>query len=319
VSVFKKIFALILLLNFNAYADDLPTAHARDLLILSQWFEGEFDNEEQVWFQSDDRSNTPLNLRKTRLHVSNLKISIPLLGENIFLIKEYLENNPDNVLSKSIATIFIDENINQIVMKKARFNPLEPDDLIILNFKSFQNKNVCEIHWKVIASQFHGLVINDSCQHEEKRFLKNYFKKIIISEDKLWIYKRPPNKSDKGVIPIKLRKSKVFLCEASIISSKHNYKLIENKRVLSQGGEVWFNHPENSKKFGIRIRDKEYPFYNIRPDFIFLAIREYGKDFSIGYSIHDVNSRRIGINLGWISAHCHREGYNFREAFPSKF
>ena len=56
-SVFKKIFALILLLNFNAYADDLPTAHARDLLILSQWFEGEFDNEEQVWFQSDDRSN----------------------------------------------------------------------------------------------------------------------------------------------------------------------------------------------------------------------------------------------------------------------
>ena len=55
-----RILAIALLcapLAAGAAPEDDPLA--RDLLVLTGWFEGEFDNEEQRWFQADPRSGTP--------------------------------------------------------------------------------------------------------------------------------------------------------------------------------------------------------------------------------------------------------------------
>ena len=37
----------------TAFAATESNPHARDLKLLAQWFAGQFDNEEQIWFERD--------------------------------------------------------------------------------------------------------------------------------------------------------------------------------------------------------------------------------------------------------------------------
>jgi hypothetical protein len=69
----------------------------------------------------------------------------------------------------------------------------------------------------------------------------------------------------------------------------------------------------DGKEFEILMREKEYPFYDSRPDFIYFSLREKGEERSIGFSINDPNSRVVGVRAESIGAFCNRKGYSFRE------
>ena len=85
-----RIFAAVLLLiSSAAQAATEADPLARDLLVLTDWFEGEFDNEEQRWFQADPRSNTPEDERHVRVHATHQRIEAPEFGEHVFYVEEY--------------------------------------------------------------------------------------------------------------------------------------------------------------------------------------------------------------------------------------
>jgi hypothetical protein len=285
--------------------------HSRDLKILVGWFEGEFDNEEQIWFQSDKRSAIPLRERHYRLHTVNKRVLIPELGNYVFLVKKYKDNNPKNIQDEFIVNFMIDKNLDKILMQKRYIK--DNSKIKDISHNDLYNDKVCEFYWEAVADQYMSSMINDMCFSNKKNKSKFFNHKIIISKEKLWMYKYPFANKKLNSIPFKLRRVKYFFCEVYIQTNKGNIRIFENKKISSQGGEIWFEDPNSLKKYGLRIRDKEYPYYEIRPDFLFFSIREPNKKLSLGYSIHDINSRRLGINLNWISAHCHRDGYNFRE------
>jgi len=67
----------------TATSDEQADPFARDLKILTDWFEGEFDNEEQLWFENDPRSNTPEEERHIRLHTVHTRLDLPTFGEHV--------------------------------------------------------------------------------------------------------------------------------------------------------------------------------------------------------------------------------------------
>ena len=79
---------------------------ARDLLVLTDWFEGEFDNEEQRWFQADPRSNTPEDERHVRVHATHKRIEAPEFGEHVFYVEEYTNNDPEKGLPPAPGDLF---------------------------------------------------------------------------------------------------------------------------------------------------------------------------------------------------------------------
>ncbi len=58
-------------------------------------------------------------------------------------------------------------------------------------------------------------------------------------------------------------------------------------------------------------REKEYPFYYTRPDFIYYFLRHAGEMRSLTYGVADPESRTLGIYAGDFGTFCHREGNVF--------
>ena len=64
-------------------------------------------------------------------------------------------------------------------------------------------------------------------------------------------------------------------------------------------------------------RDKEYPYYSSRPDFIYFSICRKGEQASVVFTVNDPESRSLGVNTGELLAYCYRDGYGFREALEA--
>ncbi len=63
----RCVLGLTLILAANgATADDNTNRFARDIKILTHWFEGEFDNEKQRWFEADPRAGIGEQERQKR-------------------------------------------------------------------------------------------------------------------------------------------------------------------------------------------------------------------------------------------------------------
>ena len=54
-------------------------------------------------------------------------------------------------------------------------------------------------------------------------------------------------------------------------------------------------------------------FYSECPDYLWLSFRKQGQTYQVGYGLADVDVRRVGFGLGWVTGYCHLQGYGFRE------
>lgn len=85
--------------------------------------------------------------------------------------------------------------------------------------------------------------------------------------------------------------------------------------------QVWFEadvrRDRDDAEFTILMRNKEYPYYATRPDFIYFSIRRKGESRSVVFTVNDPLSRRLGVNFDGILAHCYLDGYDFRESYEN--
>jgi hypothetical protein len=113
--------------------------------------------------------------------------------------------------------------------------------------------------------------------------------------------------------PTRMRRADPFVCEVNLRLDDGSTQRIDNIRLHSQGGTQTLVREDTGEEYVIRLRDKEYPFYDTRPDFLFLAIRKAGEQRSLAYTISDPDARQLGVSFGGVLAHCYRKGYTFRE------
>ena len=178
----------------------------------------------------------------------------------------------------------------------------------------------CDVVWHRVGDQFEGAMLPKACQFGEGKDRRYSVHNLILSETKYWREDRSFRLRDNKLFagfptdePHKFNRAKIFMCEVTFREKRgQDEQKVENLKLHSQGGQVWATRADG-KEVGLRLRDKEYPYYNEHPDFLFFAVREKTSEASLAYSVHDVNSRRLGIDIGWMGAHCIRDGYAFRE------
>jgi hypothetical protein len=307
--------------------------NARDLVLIGQWFAGEFDNEEQQWFENDPRSQTPADRKHERIHTIHKRLDVPTLGTVVFYVEEYRDNDPAKIIRQRLVTFASNAPQRNIRMqqgflkdaKAAQGAHLDPNKLATLKAGDISFLPGCDVTWRRVGDQFEGSMAAKTCQFGEGKDRRYSAHNLVLSATKYWREDRSFRLSDDTLFlgyptdePHKFNRAKIFICEVTFRGEKRseNEQKIEGLRLHSQGGQVWATRADG-KEIGLRLRDKEYPYYDVRPDFLFFALREKNKEASLAYSIHDVTSRRLGLDLGWMGSHCVREGYEFQEPLAS--
>ena len=311
-----------------AAQEELPMdPNARDILILTDWFEGEFDNEEQRWFYA--RSGGEGEPPHRRIHAIHKRVDLPQIGEHVFHIQHYLDNDPSNVMRQRIGIFISEPEENAIRMRqgfykdndRSRDAHLDPSKLDGLTMDDIFFVEGCDVFWVREADQYVANMRPKACAFGEGDLYRYSVHRWTLSATKLWLVDSSFLMSDDTLHvglpvdqPFRMRRAKIFECEVTFRNDDGSVaRTIRDIRLHSQGGLVWFDPDENGNVYGVRMRDKEYPFYSERPDFLLFSLQKQGQARMAGYALTDVDARRVGFNLGWALGHCHREGYEFRE------
>ena len=325
----RSFLAALLLVFPTAQAAPEADPLARDLLVLTDWFEGEFDNEEQRWFQADPRSDTPEDERHVRVHATHKRIGAPDFGEHVFYVEEYTENNPGNVYRQRLVIFSSAPEAGGIRMRQGFFheperflgaqrNPgvfddLRPSDAFFLD--------ECDVYWKRVAGQFEGGMRPKACVLGEGELRRYAVHNLYLSETQYWRVDSTFLVSDDSLHigmpadePFELRRVKRFTCGITFDPRGPSPQEITDLSLHSQGGSADVTRERDGQEFTLLMRDKEYPYYSTRPDFIYFSIRRKGELASVVFTVNDPNSRSLGVNTGELLAYCHRDGYEFRES-----
>lgn len=318
--------ALVVLLQNSIAAPGLPDdPSTRDLQRLVAWFGGEFDNQEQIWFETEGRAATPAAERHQRVHATHRRVSLPAFGNAVFYVEEYIDDDPQKVSRQRLVT-FESARQSGVRMKllffkdpdKVRGAQFDPVRLTNLKPEDVTELKGCEVYWVPEADQYVGGVKSRACIFGEAGERRYSQYNLVISATKYWridrTYLLDSDQLYKGNatnVPSKLVKAKIFSCDVNFYGGNYlaganpNDQAIKNQIIHSQGGTITVHRRSDDADYTLRLRDKEYPYYEHNPDFMFLSVRK-GKESFIAYSLHDPNATLLGFNLGWMSVFCER-------------
>ena len=318
----------------DAHAADSYDPFARDIKILTHWFEGEFDNSEQLWFERFDAAQVPEDERAERVHTTHIRLDMPEVGDHVFYVEEYIKNNPEKIIRQRFVIFASDADENAIRMKQGfikegkRFHGLK--NLEDLKFEDVTFLDICDVFWRRRAGQFEGKMKPKICifgEGDKKRYsvhdltlsANKYLRTdstYLVSDDSFYKGTLPGRPSD-------MRKANRFTCDVtfrpndrtlSVAEFKAQTQEVKGLSIHSEGGEFQVTRKSDGKIFTYLMREKQYPFYEDRPEFIYFSIKEEGAKRSSVYTVNDLDSRRLGGQFGGIGFHCHRDGYSFQES-----
>lgn len=328
-SKMKSLFVgalMALVASASVHAETGGQDTALDLELLTRWFEGEFDNSDQLWFEADPRSSTPEEARHQRLHTIHMRIDLPEFGERVFYVEEYGDNDPANVFRQRIVIFSPSDRVRTIRMRQGFFKDtqkvlggknlegLTQDDVFFLD--------ECDVFWKRDAGQFVGKMDPKACVFGEGETRRYSVHNMSLSQNRYWrvdstfLVSDDSRHSGEPVdSPFEMKRAVRYECEISFRDEGHPPQKITGLSLHSEGGTAIVKRDSDGQEFELLLRAKEYPFFDHQPDFLYFSVRKKGENRSVSFAVSDLHSRRVGFNNGNIVPHCARVGYTFRESW----
>ncbi|MEO0996683.1 MAG: chromophore lyase CpcT/CpeT [Pseudomonadota bacterium] len=313
-----------------AAADDKADPYARDLKVLASWFEGEFDNEEQRWFEADPRSATPESERVLRLHTVHRRVSLPDFGEHVFYVEEYRDNDPAEIIRQRLVLFSAGDDGRGIRMQQGFFRSPEavrgaheePSRLDGLSADDVTFLPQCDVYWQRRAGQFEGSMAPKACvfgDGDERRYSVH---DLTLAEDKYWRVDATFLVADDTLFrgypadrPLQMNRARPYRCDVYFYAPDAAPQVVSDLPMHDQGGTVRAERRSDGATFEVLMRNKEYPYYDTRPDFIYFSLRRAGEQRSLAFSVNDPLSRQLGVRTPEVGAFCHRLGYAFLEPY----
>lgn len=325
--VLKWFWLLTLLCGGILSAAELESTdpYSRDVVMLTSWFGGEWDNDEQLWFESGRRANWPKERRHQRVHTLHRRADLPWLGKHVFYIEEYVDNDPAKVIRQRLVTFASDQQAGGVRSEIHFFRKPEqwlgayasPGKLSTLKREDIYTQKGCHVLWKQEGEQYRGVIAQRECVLGEGAQQRWAQFEALLGKDKYWRVDRTLRLSDNSLHtghidedPFRLRRAARFNCDVNFLvdylkgpdpADQHEVGL----SIHAQGGEIRVVRKSTGVPYVLRLRQREYAYYTTDSDFMYLNFREEGKPFS-AYSLHDPDARFLGMNLNWMSVACRR-------------
>lgn len=315
---------------FAVPAVDDGDPNVRDLGLLAKWFEGEYDNDEQLWVEARSDWWGKPDEKHGRVHAIHKRIKADSIGKYVFYIEEYLDDDPSKVGRQRIVSFeSLGEKTPGIIMKlyflKDAANYLISSDtheamLKNITIASLFGLDGCDVIFQRKGQQFEGSMVDKACQFGQGDELRYSVHNMVVSENEYWrvdrtflvkddsFWKGHPNAE-----PHKMRKVKFYTCDVSFYEKAYYLPSEKDKsykglRVHDQGGTAYVINPVDNKTYFIQLRNKEYPFYALEDsDFFFLRFKEKEAKASTALAFAEPKAKKIGFQINWVSATCECE------------
>jgi hypothetical protein len=181
-------------------------------------------------------------------------------------------------------------------------------------------KSNCDVFWNRVGEQYEGAIRGKDCVFGEGEKRRYSVHKMILSANKYWRVDASHLVSDDSLhvgdpvdSPTRMRRADLFQCESSMRVGAE-LQTMDKFTIHNQGGTASFTRKTDGKVIDVLLRKKEYPYYNVRPHFLYFSVREAGAKRSMVYTVSDIDSRMLGLNIGGMGVHCYRQGYDFNQA-----
>lgn len=319
-SLFGFCFFLISIINLKAQSDP----NARDLIKLTQWFEGEFDNDSQIWFENRYGWKGDPAERHNQMHATHFRINAPTIGEHVFYVEEFIDKDTSNISRQRIVAFSSLQPAVGIKMviyfikdaKKFIRAYQHPEILANITQEDLFGLEGCDVIFQRQGEQYHGSMEAKACQFGEGELRRYSVHDMIISEHQYWRVDRTflvkNNQFHKGhptEEPHKMRKANYYSCDVSFHEKAYYIpsdkdKKYKNHLIHDQGGMQWFENPIDGNSYGVQLREKEYPFYKDGSDFFMLRFIEKGQKASTVIVTTGPNPKSLSFQIGWASANC---------------
>lgn len=316
-SVLTKIslITFICLLSANVFAKS--GSLEADLKVMMKWFEGRFDNYQQVYAEKQSKAQYP----HEHIHSIFHKVDIPAIKGETFFVQQYMDGNPSKIYRQRLYSFTPNEKENAIQLtiysfkEQTKYTDSHKDDSKIkgLTMADLTTLPGCEVYWRLKGDKFEGSMKKNGCRVKSRRSGKT----IIISDDlfltknEIWIRDQAVDEEGnyvfghKGNVHHKLKKVRWFKGWSAIVKD-------DNPKIAMQD----FSRDEYNGKRDIIIHDQgqivkisdKYSIqlaalkYSPTLEVLTLKVIDNATGKTISYSWTNPDAKRIGINLRWIQA-----------------
>ncbi len=321
------IIGLIHLICVGSLISQKLDPYARDLVQIIEFYTGVFDNDSQIWFENRRGYPGTEEDKHQRLHAIHTRIHIPSIGDNVFYVEEYIDNDPENIIRQRIVNFKSDIEAGGIVMqvyflknpKELRHAYLDIAKLEALSLDDMFGLDGCDVIFKREGDQFFGQMGSKTCQFGKEDKKRYSVHNIHLSASKYWrtdqtylvatdqIYSGHKNSE-----PHKMRKANFYNCDISFTEKGYydpsgNDKKYSDLNVHTQGGSVTVHNPIQDKMYTLQLREKEYPYYATGSDFFMMRFIEKDAKRSEVIITAEPGVEKISFSLGWSSAACYKQ------------
>lgn len=315
----KYLLFILLFVNTSLFAQSNTNSLYDDLALMMQWFEGEFNNFQQVWKEKED--SIAQELRHEHIHSIFAKVDMPKIGKNTFFVKQYMDGDTNNIYRQRVYNFHVNEEEKAIQLdiysfktpadeKKYRQADKKPTLLTNLSSEDFRNLPGCAVYWKKQDDHFIGFMKEKACHFTSRRSGKEIYitDSLMLSQDDIWIrdeaYDAEGNYvfGNKAGIHHKLKRCRYFKGWIAVEKEpkSNEYYLMRNIRLHDQGHKIQLiDKSGEATKYFVELSEV---IYRSGIDVLKLAVYEEGKKKSLCYVWTNVEAKRIGINMRTITA-----------------
>jgi CpeT/CpcT family (DUF1001) len=292
-----------------------------DMKLMLQWFEGEFDNFQQVYKEKEEKA---ANVHE-HIHSIFKPVSLPLLGRNVFYVLQYMDGDSTKIYRQRLYSFSENKTENAIQLDIYSFNTdslyyyahLQPAKLSGLTISQLSKTDGCEVFWKrtVAATagdpvSFTGYMKEKACNFISKRSGKRIFitDSLKLTTNEIWIRDEAVDENggyvfgNKDKIPHKLKRCRFYkgwiLLEKAGLTGE--YHQMRNLTWHDQGKRVrLYTEDGKATKYEVELASV---LYGSNLEVLKVAIYEVGLSKAVAYAWATPGAKNIGINLRWIQS-----------------
>ncbi|MFS4467225.1 CpcT/CpeT family chromophore lyase [Maribacter sp. 2210JD10-5] len=296
------------------------TVMERELEYLMNIMPGEYDNVEQLDFDSYYAKKEGELGRHLRFHAIVERIDVPALGEHVIYTEAYVDNDLNKVFGQSIYIFSTDEEAKRI--KARRFNLREANPQRALENKGMdflksltpddnRLNERCELIFERVGDEFVGkspslachkdMARNGIVMHFEMRIRENLFAfklpRYDVNKEELL----PDNQQTSWYM---LEKARCFACMIDFPKEERGRPTVTKHYITihDQGGKFEFDY-DDGRHMVLGMRNT-WSLGMQRETFVIFIQEGDEKGKTLIYSWGEPGADRIGFNPGWIRVQC---------------
>lgn len=296
--------------------ETIPTKMKQEMQEMLTWFDGEFNNYQQVWQEKQDKAEHP----HEHIHSIFARVNLPSFGKHVFYVKQYMDADPSKIYRQRLYTFRpnLEEKAIQLDIYSFPVDSLYidghryPEKLAKLKPSDMRNIPGCAVYWIKQQDHYIGYMKDKACFFPSRRTGKNIYitDSLKLTKDEIWINDQARDEEgnyvfgNKANIPHKLKKCRYFNGWIAIKTKGKQTMNVKNLRLHNQGDRKQLSYKGGSlSPYIVELAEVNY-----QNDKTVIKLSFYKKDENseeeklIASTWCDLTSKQIGLNTDAIQA-----------------